>query len=129
MATRHQARLAVISLLYAKDMNEEKPEFENEYLEEKKIRNEQRNWTLGLLHSVRDNTETIDALLNEYLKEFKLHEISAVERAILRLGAYELRFSDTDAGIIINEAVTAAKELGASSKLINGVLDAIKVVK
>ncbi|MDA3051864.1 transcription antitermination factor NusB [Campylobacter sp. JMF_01 NE2] len=129
MATRHQARLAVISLLYAKDMNEEKPEFENEYLEEKKIRNEQRNWTLSLLHSVRDNTETIDALLNEYLKEFKLHEISAVERAILRLGAYELRFSDTDAGIIINEAVTAAKELGASSKLINGVLDAIKVVK
>ena len=129
MATRHQARLAVISLLYAKDMNEEKDDFIGEYLEERRIRNEQKNWTLNLLRSVGENIQPIDTLLNEYLKEFKLHEISAIERAILRLGAYELRYTDTDAGIIINEAVTAAKELGASSKLINGVLDAKKVAK
>ena len=126
MATRHQARLAAISLLYSKDMNGGSEDFADEYLEEKRIRNEQRNWTLALLRGASENLAAVDALIDENLKEFKLAEISALERAILRLGAYELRFTDTDAGIVINEAINSAKELGISSKFINGVLDALK---
>ena len=126
MATRHQARLAAISLLYSKDMNGDGEDFADEYLEEKRIRNEQRNWTLALLRGASENLAAVDALIDENLKEFKLAEISALERAILRLGAYELRFTDTDAGIVINEAINSAKELGISSKFINGVLDALK---
>lgn len=126
MATRHQARLAAISLLYSKDMNGGSEDFADEYLEEKRIRNEQRNWTLALLRGASENLTAVDALIDENLKEFKLAEISALERAILRLGAYELRFTDTDAGIVINEAINSAKELGISSKFINGVLDALK---
>ena len=126
MATRHQARLAAISLLYSRDMNGGSEDFADEYLEEKRIRNEQRNWTLALLRGASENLAAVDALIDENLKEFKLAEISALERAILRLGAYELRFTDTDAGIVINEAINSAKELGISSKFINGVLDALK---
>ena len=126
MATRHQARLAAISLLYSQDMNGGGEDFADEYLEEKRIRNEQRNWTLALLRGASENLAAVDALIDENLKEFKLAEISALERAILRLGAYELRFTDTDAGIVINEAINSAKELGISSKFINGVLDALK---
>ena len=126
MATRHQARLAAISLLYSKDMNGGSEDFADEYLEEKRIRNEQRNWTLALLRGASENLTAVDALIDENLKEFKLAEISALERAILRLGAYELRFTDTDAGIVINEAINSAKELGISPRFINGVLDALK---
>ncbi len=126
MATRHQARLAAISLLYSKDMNDSGEDFADEYLEEKRIRNEQRNWTLALLRGASENLAAVDALIDENLKEFKLAEISALERAILRLGAYELRFTDTDAGIVINEAINSAKELGISPRFINGVLDALK---
>ncbi len=126
MATRHQARLAAISLLYSQDMNGGGEDFADEYLEEKRIRNEQRNWTLALLRGASENLAAVDALIDENLKEFKLAEISALERAILRLGAYELRFTDTDAGIVINEAINSAKELGISPKFINGVLDALK---
>ena len=126
MATRHQARLAAISLLYSKDMNGGGEDFADEYLEEKRIRNEQRNWTLALLRGASENLAAVDALIDENLKEFKLAEISALERAILRLGAYELRFTDTDAGIVINEAINSAKELGISQRFINGVLDALK---
>ena len=126
MATRHQARLAAISLLYSKDMNGGGEDFADEYLEEKRIRNEQRNWTLALLRGASENLVAVDALIDENLKEFKLAEISALERAILRLGAYELRFTDTDAGIVINEAINSAKELGISPRFINGVLDALK---
>lgn len=126
MATRHQARLAAISLLYSRDMNGGGEDFADEYLEEKRIRNEQRNWTLALLRGASENLTAVDALIDENLKEFKLAEISALERAILRLGAYELRFTDTDAGIVINEAINSAKELGISQRFINGVLDALK---
>ncbi len=126
MATRHQARLAAISLLYSRDMNGVGEDFADEYLEEKRIRNEQRNWTLALLRGASENLAAVDALIDENLKEFKLAEISALERAILRLGAYELRFTDTDAGIVINEAINSAKELGISPRFINGVLDALK---
>ncbi len=126
MATRHQARLAAISLLYSRDMNGGGEDFADEYLEEKRIRNEQRNWTLALLRGASENLAAVDTLIDENLKEFKLAEISALERAILRLGAYELRFTDTDAGIVINEAINSAKELGISPRFINGVLDALK---
>ena len=128
MATRHQARSAVVSLLYAQEMGSEMNEFKNEFLEEKKIRNEQKNFSLGLFEGVNANLSAIDEKLNERLREHKLNEIGAIERAILRLGAYELLFSDTDKPVIINECVNLAKELASDTapKFINGVLENLK---
>lgn len=126
MATRHHARAAVISLLYAKEIGGETSGFVEEFLEERRIRNEQKNWTLALLRGVEANLGAIDAAINEHLSEYKLSELAAVERAILRLGTYELKFSDTDPIVVINEAVESTKELGSSPKLVNGVLDALK---
>ena len=128
MATRHQARSAVVSLLYAQEMGSEMEEFKNDFLEEKKIRNEQKNFSLGLFDGVHANLSAIDEKLNERLKEHKLNEIGAIERAILRLGAYELLFSDTDKPVIINECVNLAKELASDTapKFINGVLENLK---
>ncbi|MBO7369612.1 MAG: transcription antitermination factor NusB [Campylobacter sp.] len=128
MATRHQARSAVVSLLYAGEMGSEMNEFKHEFLEEKKIRNEQKNFSLGLFEGVNANLEAIDERLNERLNEHKLAEIGAIERAILRLGAYELLFSDTDKAFIINECVNLAKELASDTapKFINGVLENLK---
>ena len=50
-----------------------------------------------------------------------------MERAILRLGAYEILFSAMDKAIVINEALEIAKNFGneASTKFINGILDGI----
>lgn len=127
MATRHQVRQSVVSLLYAKEMGSEMEQFSNEYLEEKKIRNDQKNFTIALYNGILDNLDSIDTLLNNYLGKWKLDQIGSVERQILRLGAYEMRYSDIDLAIAINEAVILANELSSESsiKLINGVLDAI----
>lgn len=128
MATRHQARSAVVSLLYAQEMGSEMNEFKDEFLEEKKIRNEQKNFSLGLFDGVNANLEAIDERLDERLNEHKLAQIGAIERAILRLGAFELLFSDTDKAVIINECVNLAKELASDTapKFINGVLENLK---
>lgn len=127
MATRHQVRQAVISLLYAKNLGSSMDEFVDEFLEDKKIRNKQKEFSLFLLEGVINNTNEIDKLLNTYLDEFKIDEISPVDRAILRLGAYEIKFTSTDKAVAINEAIELAKELGGenSPKFINGVLDKI----
>ena len=127
MATRHQVRQCVVSLLYAKEMGSHMEQFSDEFLEEKKIRNDQKNFTISLYNGVLDNLDNIDNLLNSYLGKWKLDQIGIVERQILRLGAYEMKYSDIDLAIAINEAVILANELASESsiKLINGVLDAI----
>lgn len=128
MATRHQARQAVISLLYADELSGINEQFLEEFLEDKKIRNQRREQVEASLAGISQNLEKIDAIINESLKEHKLNDLGVIERAILRLGVYEMKFSDTDTPVIINEAVELAKELGSESapKLVNGVLDAIK---
>ena len=126
MATRHQARAAVVSLLYSREFDDNK-DFIEEYLEEKKIRNDVKAWALGLYDGIIENLDKIDATLNEVMDDDGFCNVASVEKGILRLGVYEMLFTNLDNPIIINEAIELAKELGALSapKLINGVLDNI----
>ncbi len=128
MATRHQARESIITLLYAEDIgNAGIEKFIDELFEEKKIRNQQKEFALGLYRGVKEHVVLIDEAINLHLKEWNLSEIGMLERAILRLGAYEILYSSLDNAVIINEAIELAKKLcnETSPKFINGVLDAI----
>ncbi len=128
MATRHQARTAVIGLLYAYELgNTDIAKYSDDILEEGKIRNKQREFSHGLFEGTIENLETLDAEIAKHLKEWDMQSIGKVEKAILRLGAYEILIAGTDRPVIINEAVELAKELAdeKSPQFINGVLDAI----
>lgn len=128
MATRHQARTAVVGLLYAYDLgNENIANFSDEILEESKIRNKQREFSNMLYAGTIENIEMIDKEIQTHLKDWDYDGIGKVEKAIMRLGAYEILVAKTDRAIIINEAVELAKALAdeKSPQFINGVLDAI----
>lgn len=125
MATRHQVRQAVVSLLYALEFNSQNDEFVDEFLHKKKIRNEQKKFTLSLYQGVYENMQSIDEAINGHLNENTIAKLGHTERAILRLGVYELLFTDTIKAIVINEAVELAKELAHSPQLINGILDSL----
>lgn len=128
MATRHHARMAVVSLLYAYDLgNGSIAEFSDEILEEKKIRNKQKDFALTLFDGVMQNLETIDAAIVRHLKEWDFDRLGSIERATLRLGGFEILFSELDSAVVINEAIEITKAFGTeqSPKFINGVLDAI----
>ncbi len=128
MATRHQARTAVVGLLYAYDLgNENIAKFSDEILEEGKIRNKQKEFSDILFHGTIENLDMLDAKIKEHLKDWDYDAIGKVEKAIMRLGAYEILVAKTDKAIIINEAVELAKELAdeKSPQFINGVLDAL----
>ncbi|HEC1793748.1 transcription antitermination factor NusB [Campylobacter lari] len=127
MATRHQVRQSIVSLLYAAQLNQENKDFINEFLDEKKIRNDQRKFTLDLYNGINEQLTLLDEKINECLKEHKLDGVASIEKAILRLGTYEILFTSTQKAIIINEAIELAKEMAGDNapKFINGVLDKI----
>ncbi|WP_139452645.1 transcription antitermination factor NusB [Campylobacter armoricus] len=127
MATRHQVRQSIVSLLYAAQLNQENKDFINEFLDEKKIRNDQRKFTLDLYNGINEQLAFLDEEINKCLKEYKLDGVASIEKAILRLGAYEILFTQTQKAIIINEAIELAKEMAGDNapKFINGVLDKI----
>ncbi len=128
MATRHHARMAVVSLLYAFDLgNGDIANHTDEILEDKKIRNRQKDFALNLFSGVMAHLEAIDTAIIKHLKEWDFERLGSIERATLRLGAYEIMFSKLDAAVVINEAIEVTKAFGTeqSPKFINGVLDAI----
>lgn len=129
MATRTQARESVVGLLYAYDLgNEAIAKFSNEILEDKKIRNKQKEFALNLFNGTIENLEKIDQEIAEHLKKREIDDVGFVEKAILRLSIYEILFSELDKPIIINEAIELSKRLASDSapKFINGVLDSIE---
>ncbi len=128
MATRRQARAAVVGLLYAYDLgNEEIGKFFEDILEERKIRNKQREFSAKLFNGAIKNLQTIDEEIKKHLKGWGFDELGRIEKAILRLGAYEILYENLDRAVAINEAIELAKQLAdeKSPQFINGVLDAI----
>ncbi len=128
MATRTQARESVIGLLYAYDLgNENIAKFVDEILEDKKIRNKQKDFALGLFNGVVQNIEVIDVELISHLNQGKITDIGSVEKSILRLAIYEILHTDLAKAIIINEAIELSKRLASDGapKFVNGVLDKV----
>jgi N utilization substance protein B len=79
----------------------------------------------ALLHGVPDNVDALDAHLAPILDR-PIAQVDAVERAILRMGAFELtRGDDVPWRVVIDECVELAREFGAeqSHRYINGILD------
>lgn len=71
----------------------------------------------------------IDAAIDQRLVNWTIARLSVIDRAILRLGTYELIYGeDTPAKVAINEAIELAKRFGSeanTARLVNGVLDKI----
>jgi len=134
LATRHQVRNSVVSLLYAHDFNSGSiMGFKDEVFEDKKIRNKQKEFANSLLRGVLDKLNEIDGILENKLSgNWEFDKIGKIEKAVLRLGVYEIHFEGVEKAIVINEALETIKDFGndSASKLINGVLDSIeKAVK
>lgn len=71
--------------------------------------------------------DEIDGILERTSRGWRLDRMNAVDRNILRLGAYELLFTDLATGIVVDRAVEIAKRFSTdrSGAFVNGVLDTI----
>ena len=80
-----------------------------------------------LVDAVLLNKQTIDETLASVVDNYSPERIDPVDRAILRLGTYELQHAATPPKVVINEAIELAKRFGTtdSKRFVNGVLDRI----
>ena len=81
-----------------------------------------------IVDGVIEHSDEIDELIISHAHGWTLQRMPAVDRALLRMGTWEVRWNDeVDAAVAINEAVELAKELSTddSARFVNGVLDAI----
>jgi N utilization substance protein B len=95
-----------------------------ENTDEPAIREMAEKWAKGAWQVVAD----CDTLIAEAAVKWELSRLNQVDRGILRLGAYQLKYCpDIPAKVVINEAIELAKKFSAesSSGFVNGVLDAI----
>jgi len=128
LATRTQARESVIGLLYAYDLgNEGIVKYVDDILEDKKIRNKQKEFALNLFNGVVENLSKIDEEIISHLNQGTLADIGSVEKSILRLAVYEIQFAELEKAIIINEAIELSKKLASDGapKFMNGLLDKV----
>lgn len=80
-----------------------------------------------LARGAQRETAALDAMIEETARNWRLERIAAVDKNILRLGAYELTREPTPPLVVIDESVEIAKRFGEadSPAFVNGVLDAI----
>jgi transcription antitermination protein NusB len=82
----------------------------------------------NLVAGVITNQKAIDELIVKYAPEWPLEQITNVDRNVLRLGIFELKFDPAiPPKVAINDAIELAKSFGgeASGKFVNGVLGSI----
>ncbi len=123
---RTNARKASVQALYQWQMTGQSlVEIERQFNEEDRLKDAQKSYFVELFHGVPKNLDVIDAALTEFVDR-PVDQIDPVERAILRIGAYELlQRPDMPFKVILNEAINLAKCFGAdgSHKYVNGILD------
>ncbi len=80
-----------------------------------------------LVQGVWQHREELDAYISRFSQHWRLERLSVIDRAILRLALFELRYCpEVPPKVVINEAVELAKRFGSeqSGAFVNGILDA-----
>lgn len=129
MSARSKARKRALDALYAADISRLDPAvLLSETLSQVSDRQNQQaifDYAETLVNGYRLNSQSIDSQLEGLSDGWKLERMPALDRAILRIGAWEILFNDeVPAEVAISEAVALAGEYSTddSPKFVNGVL-------
>lgn len=134
-SNRHLGRIIALQTLYEQDFRRDAGDAEFD-LQEVLQRNINRykdmvddtDFVRALVQGVTDKADELDAILQPVAPEWPIDQIARMDRAVLRIGLYELTYeTDVPPKVVINEAVELAKAFGGenSSKFVNGVLGTV----
>ena len=132
MSNRHLARTLAMQTLFAWDFNGRSSD-NLDYIIAENFKNFAPNFNDGgfvknTILGVLAKVDEIDNYIRKYATEWPLEQITPVDRNVMRIGIYELLYSENiPPRVAINEAIEIAKAFGgdSSGKFINGVLGAI----
>ncbi len=131
MSNRHLARTVAMQSLYEWDFSGRKQnlvELTRHNLKEFAPDFNDGGFSERIVKGIAAHQNEIDAVIKQYAPEWPIQQITIVDRNILRIGVYELKFAkDIPPKVAINEAIELAKSFGgeSSGRFVNGVLGAV----
>jgi transcription antitermination protein NusB len=134
MSRRRTARKCALQVLYVLDMGKEALTVESvsaaftHYWQSFPHEAEVQQFAEEVVRGIAGALDALDAELRGSSSHWRLERMSPIDRNILRLGLYELQYTDTPAAIVINESIELAKLFGEqqSPAFVNGVLDELR---
>jgi transcription antitermination protein NusB len=130
MTRRSRGREVALQVLYQVEQNPVIPANEIRRFIERRLLEDRKlcEFTEGLIDGVKEHQARIDAMISQVAENWRLDRMAAIDRNILRLGAYEMLFRpEVPAKVAINEALELAKRYSTaqSSRFVNGILDRV----
>ncbi len=126
--SRHKARRAAVQALYQWQLTQQAPgDIEDHFILDHEMNDVDLEYFHHLVREVPLHLHELDDHITPHLDR-DLSEVDPVERAILRIGAYEFEFHpEIPYKVILNEAVELAKTFGAEHghKYVNAILDKV----
>jgi N utilization substance protein B len=124
-----RARARALQALYAWDLRDGEPleRIASQVWDDLAIAPDERAFASQIVRTIIADGKLIDDALRDVTTNWRLERLGAVERAVLRIAAAELRRGDPPPRVTIQEAVRLAERYGSeqSARFVNGVLDAL----
>ncbi|MGH9817713.1 MAG: transcription antitermination factor NusB [Candidatus Acidiferrales bacterium] len=129
MSIRRKAREYALQMLYQWEVSGQKPHaVESAFWKGARSEKNTRVFANELFEGAVGWVKEIDKLLGQHAQNWRLDRMAAIDRNILRLGVYELRYcSDAPPKVVINEALELAKKFcdAEGPAFVNGILDSV----
>lgn len=127
MPRRSRAREVALQVLYQNDLNPAREAGEDDAFIRGRLHHHDElvAFASSLVAGVLRNRDELDAMLEARAENWSLGRMAATDRNVLRMGAYELLYTETPDRVAINEAVDLSRRFGSaqSSQFVNGLLD------
>ena len=127
--TRSELREKIMVILYQYDIYRgNKTNITIDEIIESNIEIE-NDFVKDIVYGVITHENEINELANKYMTDWNIDRIDKTGASILRMGIFELKYTDTPEIVVINEAIELAKKYSDDNvrKIINAVLD--KIIK
>jgi transcription antitermination protein NusB len=126
---RAKAREYAMQMLFQSEMSpQDAKKLETKFWKSAKAADTTREFANALFEGAAKEVAFADEQITKHAVDWKLERIAAIDRAILRLGIYELRSGETPARVVINESVELAKKFSSedASAFVNAILDTVR---
>ncbi len=124
--TRSELREKCMIILYQWDLFKNSPHTNIDEIIKDNMEIE-NDFVKDIVYGVITYQNTIDDIANKYMKDWEISRIDKTGASILRMGIFELMYTDTPDIVVINEAIELAKKYSDDNvrKIINAVLDKV----
>lgn len=127
MKNRSELREIIMRVLYQSSvLLDAKVDFDVEELIKEQLEVE-NDFVNEVVSGVLEHNNELVSKANEYMENWTIDRLNKVDQAILKMGIYELIYSETPDVVAINEAIELSKSYSDEkvTKMINAVLDGI----